>query len=330
MDDSGCFQIAGEEGLKTENMNVLCVTLHPAIDKAIRVKRLIPDEIARATVAMIYGGGKGNNVARALTRLNVPTIATGYQGGYSGKYITGELGKEGIRTEFVECKADTRTSILIQEDETGYTYAVYEPGQKVEDVEIEDLMDKFSSLLPETSLVLLCGSGQTESLSRVYGRMITAARQEGVHSLIDSSGPALEHGIQALPYMVKVNQHELGTYLGRTLDTLEKQVDAILELQKTGIEMVALSRGPEGMIGTDGKEVWSGNVSVERVINTVGCGDSLLAGVAKALLEKAALPDMIRWGIACGTANTQVRGAGFLEIATVQWLVEKAKVFKLK
>jgi fructose-1-phosphate kinase PfkB-like protein len=160
--------------------------------------------------------------------------------------------------------------------------------------------------------------------------MITFAKQQGVHCLIDSSGPALEYGIKALPYMVKVNQHELGTYLGRSLDTLEKQVEAILELHGTGIELVALSRGPEGMIGTDGKEVWSGNVSVEKVINTVGCGDSLLAGVAKALLENASLPDLIRWGVACGTANTQVRGAGFLEMATVQSLVEKATVFKMQ
>jgi 1-phosphofructokinase family hexose kinase len=310
-------------------MNVLCVTLHPAIDKAIRVKRLVPDEIARATVAMIYGGGKGNNVARALTHLKVPAIATGYQGGYSGKFITEELRKEGIRTEFVECKADTRTSILIQEDDTGYTYAVYEPGQKVEDAEIDALMDKFTSLLPETSLVLLCGSGQTDALARVYGRMITIAKHQGVHSLIDSSGPALDYGIDALPYMVKVNQHELGFYLGRTLDTLEKQVDAIIEMQKKGIAYVALSRGPEGMIGTDGKDVWSGNVKVERVINTVGCGDSLLAGVAKALLENAALADLIRWGIACGTANTQVRGAGFLELGTVHNLVEKAKIIQV-
>ena len=310
-------------------MNVLCVTLHPAIDKAVRVKRLVPDEIARATIAMIYGGGKGNNVARALTHLKVPVIATGYQGGYSGKFITGELRKEGIRTEFVECKADTRTSMLIQEDDTGYTYAIYEPGQKVEEDEIEALIQKFEQLLPETSLCLLCGSGQTDSLAKVYGRMITLAREKGVHSLIDSSGPALEYGIKAVPYMVKVNQHELGTYLGRALDNLEKQVDAILELQKIGIAFVALSRGPEGMIATDGKEVWSGKVEVKRVINTVGCGDSLLAGISKGLLDHMVLPDLIRWGISCGSANTQVRGAGFIEIETVCKLIDKAKITQL-
>jgi fructose-1-phosphate kinase PfkB-like protein len=84
-------------------MTILTITLHPAIDKVVQTGRVIPNEISRIRVTMMYGGGKGNNVARALTRLDVPVIASGFQGRHSGEFITQELEKEGIRTDFVIC-----------------------------------------------------------------------------------------------------------------------------------------------------------------------------------------------------------------------------------
>lgn len=310
-------------------MTILTVTLHPAVDKVVRTNRLIPNEISRVKIEMVYGGGKGNNVARALVHLGVPVIASGYQGGYTGAYVTQSLSEEGIRTEFVICEGVTRTSTLIQEDETGYTYAVYEPGQEVNEEEVEALVDRFKKLLDKVSLVLLCGSGQTELLASVYARMIEIARQRGVRCLLDSSGGALEKGIEALPYMVKVNEHELSGYFGRKLADRNSQVKALLELQARGIPLAAISRGPEGMIATDGKEVWEAKVAVDRVVNVVGCGDSLLAGIAKALSENGDLKEIVRWGVSCGTANTQVRGAGFIEMETVQALLPRVQLQQL-
>ena len=112
-------------------MTILTVTLHPAIDKVLRVPALRPNEIARCTIEMVHGGGKGNNVARALTRLGVPVIASGYQGGHTGAFITEHLESEGIRTDFVICQQPTRTSTIVQVDETGDTFPLYEPGQQV-------------------------------------------------------------------------------------------------------------------------------------------------------------------------------------------------------
>lgn len=310
-------------------MTVLTVTLHPAVDKVVRTNRLVPNEICRVKIEMVYGGGKGNNVARALVHLNVPVIATGYQGGYSGSFITQSLSEEGIHTEFVICKASTRTSTLIQEDDTGHTFAVYEPGQEVSEEEIEALMARFEESLGKVNLVLLCGSGQTPLLGGVYARMIELARQRGVRCLLDSSGLALEKGIKARPYMVKVNEHELSAYVGRELASRSAQVKALLELQATGIPVVAISRGPDGMIATDGKEVWEAKVAVDRVVNVVGCGDSLLAGIAKVLSENGDLKEIVRWGVSCGTANTQVRGAGFIEMETVQALLPKVLLQQL-
>jgi 1-phosphofructokinase family hexose kinase len=312
-------------------MNVLTVTLHPALDKVLVIQKLNPNGINRSRVASLYGGGKGNNVARALTRLGVPAIATGFQGGHIGEFSADMLALEGITTAFVFGKAETRTSTLVQEEETGNTFALYEPGQTNDEAEIALLLEKFCASLDggDIPLCLLCGSGQTPLLAPVYATMIGLAKERGVRCLLDSSGEALRLGIDARPAMVKVNQEELAEYFHRRLDSQGEQVQAILDLQAQGIPWVALSRGKEGMIATDGEQVWEACLTMEQIVNVVGCGDSLLAGIAKSLLANEPLVECVRWGVACGTANTQVRGAGFIDLDLVQRLLPRVQLRRL-
>ena len=307
-------------------MSIITVTLHPAIDKVLRVPALHPNEIARCQIEMIHGGGKGNNVARALTRLGVPVIATGFQGGHTGAFITEHLQSEGIRTDYVICRQPTRTSTIVQVDETGDTYPLYEPGQAVTVEEIDRLREKVHSLLATARLMLLCGSGQTDLLAPVYADLIQLAIQQGVHSLLDSSGETLTLGIRARPFMVKVNRLELSGFLGRPLETLEAQIEAMLEVQRMGVGIVALSRGEAGLIATDGHQVLEGQLRMERIVNVVGCGDSQLAGIAKELLEEAPLTELVRWGVASGTANTQTRGAGRIDLELVRGLLPRVSL----
>jgi 1-phosphofructokinase family hexose kinase len=311
------------------SMTILTVTLHPAVDKFIRTPELVPDGISRVEIVSVYAGGKGNNVARALTRLGTPVIATGFQGGYTGLMMEQSLKAEGVATDFVACKAPTRTSTLIQEQETGHTFAVYEPGQVVEQQEIDALMKKITTLLEATSICLLCGSGQSEALSLVYAWMVELAEKRGVRCLVDSSGAALKNALRANPFMLKVNTEELAELVGGKLETESDQVQALLQLHARGISLVAVSRGPEGLIVTDGKEIWKAKLHMTGVINVVGCGDSLLAGIAKSLLENRPLSELARWGVACGTANTQVAGAGFIDLGLVGSLLPKVELMQL-
>lgn len=310
-------------------MSILTVTLHPAIDKVLKVQTLRPNEVHRCEIEMTHGGGKGNNVARALTRIHVPVIATGFQGGYSGAFITEHIESEGIKTSFAECREPTRTSTILQVEETGDTYALYEPGQSVTDAEIEHLYQHFQGLLGDASMVIYCGSGQTDLLAPVYARMIEMAKQMTIPTLLDSSGEALRQGINARPFMVKVNRNELSGYFQRSLDTLDQQIEAMLELQQSGIHIVALSRGEDGLIAVDGNEIWEGALKVATIVNVVGCGDSQLAGIAKQIVEGASLKELVRWGVACGTANTQVRGAGRIELNTVKEMLPRVRIVEV-
>lgn len=305
---------------------ILTVTIHPALDKIVRVPRLRPNDVARARIEMQYGGGKGNNVARALSRLGVPVIATGFQGGHSGKFVTSQLENEGIHTDFVICRAPTRTSLLIIEEETGNTYAIYEPGQRVESDEINRFRKHFFNLLKRAHMVLFCGSAQSPELAAIYFELIQAAEKRGVHCGLDSSGTALREGLKAKPYIVKINLGELSEVVGQPLSDLDVQVKALLELCRSGISLAALSRGREGLLVTDGTTCLEGVLVMDNVVNFMGCGDSLLAGMVSAILEGASLEAMVRRGVACGAANTQVVGAGFIDPVLVQQLESKVTI----
>ncbi len=307
-------------------VSILTITLHPAIDKVLRLRRLRPNDTARAEIEMVYGGGKGNNVARALTRLGIAVTASGFQGGYSGDFATRSLNDEGIHTRFVACCAPTRTSLLIHEEETRHTYAVYEPGQEVTTAEIHMLEDTFIELLPTTRLCLLCGSGQSPALAALFGSLISLAAERAIPVIVDSSGISLKECIQARPAMLKVNAEELQEGSAHPASTKSAQVEALRALHAAGIPRIALTFGEDGLLLSDGTTIWEGSLPMQNVINTVGCGDSTLAGIAKTWIEGGDAADMVRWGVACGAANTQAHGAGFIDPQMVNTLLPRVAI----
>lgn len=310
-------------------MRVLTVTLHPSVDKVLSIERLRPNDAARSTVAMTYCGGKGNNVARALRRLDCAVTAIGFQGGASGAFAAEQLRSEGVQTAFTPCSAPTRVSTIVHERQTGDTYAIYEPGQAVTEDEVRALEGQFAALLAEHAICVLCGSGQSEALSALFGRLVARARVAGVRCMLDSSGEALACGVAAVPYLVKVNLGELADYLRRPLDSEAVQVDALRGLCAQGVGIAAVSRGPDGLLLTDGQAVWQAAYRAASVVNVVGCGDSLLAGMIKAAVAGMPLCDVARWGVACGAANTQAMGAGNIAPETVSQILEAVAVTQL-
>jgi 1-phosphofructokinase family hexose kinase len=310
-------------------MTFLTVTLTPSYDVILRTPRLLPNEAMRAKVEMRYAGGKGNNVARALSRLGERVTATGFQGGYTGVLSKDQLSSEGVTVDFVECSGPTRTTVVVHETDTDFTYVINEPGQVVESDEAAKLLEKFGQHIATSNLCLLCGSGQAPATQHLYAEMIQIARQYQVNCLLDSSGPALRQGIEAKPYVLRVNAEELGDYLERPLTNQAVRLQALQDLVASGIQMVAISMGEEGMLATDGSENWHAHLRMQRVTNIVGCGDSTLAGMALAIKSGLELREILRWGVACGAANTQTPGAGFIQNEAVEKLLPQVALQQL-
>jgi 1-phosphofructokinase family hexose kinase len=308
---------------------ILTVTLHPALDKILRLQKLRSNDIARATIEMQYGGGKGNNAARALHNLGTPVIATGYQGGTIGEWIIQNFASEGVETNFLRCAAGTRTSLMLIEEETNDTFAIYEPGQQVTPDEIEAFKAHFITLLPNATMALFCGSAQTAPLAQLVKELITLAEAKGVKCALDGSGLALKEGVKANPSLLKVNREELSELVDHPLTDESDQVKAMLEMRRRGISIVALTRGKNGLLITNGQDFLEGILVMDNVVNVMGCGDSTLAGMAKGISENASLEEVARLAVACGAANTQVIGAGFISPTLVKTLTNQVLIRRL-
>ncbi|MDW8064550.1 MAG: 1-phosphofructokinase family hexose kinase [Anaerolineae bacterium] len=305
---------------------VITVTVNPALDRILLAQELRPDTVNRVQVLMEYGGGKGNNVARALHRLGVPVLAFGFQGGETGLIAQRIFREEGIPTHFVACHHSTRISTLLFDNTNQRGYILYEPGQTVNSEEMAKLKAEFMQVIKGFQVALFCGSVQSKALADLIVELISIANQLGIVCVLDSSGIGLREGIKARPFMVKVNSEELGELVGKRLETRTQLIDALLQVRRQGVEIVAVTQGEGGLMVIDDKSLWQGTLKMDNVINVMGCGDSLLAGMIYALVNRRSLPDMVRWGVACGAANTQVFGAGFIQRAVVEELLPQVKL----
>jgi 1-phosphofructokinase family hexose kinase len=294
-------------------MNVVTVTLHPTLDRVIRVAHLIPDHPVIAEVVCSYGSGKGNNTARTLLRLGIPVTATGFQGGKTGEYSRERLEAEGIATSFVHCNNPTRISTIIYDTQSGNHYPIYEPRQAVSGAEADELLELFDTIISNFDLCLLCGAGEGPELNTLYQQMIAIAFRKKIRSFLDSSGESLSNGLKAKPFLTKINLGELSEYANHELLNEEDQIKALKEIIRSGVRLAAVSDQENGLLASNGEQTWRGKLVVKNIINTIGCGDAMLAGMAAAVLQNLSLDEIVRWGVACGTANTQNLGAGFIQ-----------------
>lgn len=306
---------------------ILTLTFHPSLDKVLQVSLQNPTHSLRGRVVRIYVGGKGNNVARVLTRFGVPVLATGFQGGYTGRWAKTLMRAEGIPHLFISCKAETRWAVMVVANSAGRAYTIQEETlPNIQPEEEEELRQKVFSRLSKAKAAVFCGPVGSPSLAATLAEGIRQARAQDIWTVLDSTGLGLQQGIPQRPDMVRMHQEELAQWSGRSLGSLEEVLREIRSLHDQGIPWAAVSLNHDGLLLSDGRRVWHGALPMARVLTTWGSEDALLAGMLFAWYQGKEPEDWVRWGVACGVANTQVLGAGFLDLPQVQTLVPKVVI----
>lgn len=281
----------------------LTVALNAAIDVTYLLDGLAIGRIH--TVAELHraAGGKANNVARVLRTLGEPVTATGFAGGHAGAFIASELRRLQIEAQFEEIPGESRTCLAMV-DRIGRTLTeVREKGPTIPPGAAAAFLDRFRRLLSGAGAVVLSGSLPPGLPGDYYAQMIAAARAQGVYTLLDSSGAALQSGVQAGPSLVKPNREELAAWAQTELPDLAAVRAAAERLRAAGAEAVAVSLGEEGLLYSGPQGSWIARPPAVRALNTVGSGDSLVAGFISGLLQGLEVPESLRLGVACGTAN---------------------------
>lgn len=309
---------------------LLTVTLNPAIDKLYTVDRLTDFTVMRAREVVATAGGKGLNVSRVASLLGVPVRAMGFVGGHSGAYLRELLAGTDIQCAFTEAAGETRTCINVKDLSTGRHTEFLEPGAPVSGAEYECFLSAYRLALAEAEAVTLSGSLPRGMPGDCYRTLVSLAREAEVPVLLDASGDALCLGVEAGPTVVKPNADELEQLLGAPAVGERQVLAALHALRRRGIKTAVASLGKRGALAVGPEGVFRAVPPEIQAVNTVGCGDSMLAGLALMEMGKTPLPEGLRTATALAAANALSPGTGDLAPQDFKRLLPLVKIEKLE
>lgn len=298
---------------------VYTITLNPALDYVMKVGKLRYDDINRSKSEEIYYGGKGINVSVILTRLGVHNKALGFVAGFTGRKLEQMLVDEGIDCDFNRLSnGQTRINVKIKADTE---LDVNASGPDISEDDIKDLMDKLDDI-GENDYLVLAGSIPSTLPDDIYERILSRLQSRGVNFIVDATGDLLKKALPYKPFLVKPNHHELGDLFGVETKTEEDIVKYARKVQEMGARNVLVSRAKDGatLIDENAKVTTFANVDGE-LVNSVGCGDSMVAGFVAGYINKKDYAYALKLGAACGNAT-----AFSEELATAD---EIKKVFEI-
>ena len=308
---------------------IYTLTLNPAVDRELTVPKLEHNSVLRASAARVDAGGKGFNVSRALSALDVPSVAVGIVGGTAGQLLRQILGVLGVQTEFVWVEGETRTNVsIVSETQPGYI-KVNETGPLVPAAKQDELTDKIAALAQPGDLWVLSGSLPPGVPVSIYATLITLLNARGARVVLDSSGEALRLGCAARPFLVKPNAEEAGQITGLPLATNADIAALAGAVQALGAHNVVISRGKQGALLRTPDGVWLAQSPVIKEVNPVGAGDAMVGGLVAALARGLALPGALSWGLASGAAAASLSGTAMGSQALVAQLQTQARVAPL-
>lgn len=307
---------------------ILTVTLNPTLDKLYIVDNFEKGEITRVGEVINTPGGKGLNVSKVLSLLGDETVATGFLGGYTGEYLRHLLSKSDVLADFVETDCETRTCINIRTGDEIHTQFL-ESGNEISSGALEEFLSKYRELVKKASMVVISGSATKGVPLTFYTDLILYAKSQGKKVILDTSNELLRKNIGATPTLIKPNTDELEQLFNRKITDVDDIIASAQKLRGLGIEAVAVSMGEDGAVLVCEQGVYRGIPPKITPVNTVGCGDSMVAGFAHSFLKNAAPEEALRFAIALSAANALSIKSGDFNKEDFCNLYGEVKVYKV-
>ncbi|MBP2637029.1 MAG: 1-phosphofructokinase (fructoso 1-phosphate kinase) [Firmicutes bacterium] len=309
--------------------SVVTVTLNPAIDKTVVVEKLNVGGLNRVQSVRMDPGGKGINVAKVLNQFGVRVTAAGLIAGTQGQNLLNYLSLEKIAASFLPIAGETRTNLKIVDNSSNCTTEINEAGFVVGYTEIDRFKTQLSELLNDAAYLVLSGSLPPGVGTGIYRELVELAKGKGVKTILDADDAALLEGIQAAPFAIKPNIHELEKLAGIELADDREVIRAARTILAQGIELIIVSMGSQGAIIMDKTATY--RVRTEPIVpqSTVGAGDSMVAVLAYSLLNRYSLEETAQWVTAAGTVTASKPGTQVCSLAEVRQFIDKVKINRL-
>ena len=291
---------------------IYTVTFNPAIDYVVRLDApLEVGEVNRAGGEDCVLGGKGINVSGVLAQLDCPSVALGFVAGETGAWLERGLEKQGLETDFVHLEQGmTRINVKIK---AGQETELNGAGPDIPESAVRQLEEQLDAL-NENDILILAGSIPRSLPQDTYERLLARLQGKGVRAVVDATRDLLVNVLQYRPFLIKPNNHELGEIVGRELKTDAEIIVAARALQEKGACNVLVSMAGDGAILVDetGK-VHRIGCPRGKVVNSVGAGDSMVAGFVAGWMQTGSYDMALRLGTACGSATAFSLGLAIRE-----------------
>ena len=281
---------------------IYTVTFNPAIDYVVRLDApLEVGAVNRAKGEDCVLGGKGINVSGVLAQLGHKSVALGFVAGETGAWLERGLAAQGIATDFIRLEQGmTRINVKIK---AGQETELNGAGPDIPERAMQQLEEKLDAL-NENDILILAGSIPQSLAQDTYERLLARLDGKGVRCVVDATRDLLVNVLQYHPFLIKPNNYELGEIVGRELATDEEIIAAARTLQAKGARNVLVSMAGDGALLVDESgEVHRIGCPKGRVVNSVGAGDSMVAGFVAGWLQSGSYTQALRLGTACGSAT---------------------------
>ena len=285
---------------------IYTVTFNPALDYVAAVEHFTLGSVNRTIRENIFYGGKGINVSALLANLGYRSTALGFIAGFTGREIERGVRSLGFDSDFIQVeKGMSRINVKLKSDQESEINGM---GPEITAGDVEQLFQKLSYLMKGDVLVL---SGSIPAANDIYQRIMERLDGRGIRMVVDAEKDLLLKVLKYHPFLIKPNNHELGQMFGLELKTEEEIILHARKLREQGAVNVLVSMAGNGaiLVAEDGS-VHRQGVARGTVKNSVGAGDSMVAGFIAGYLEKGDYAYALKLGTACGGATAFSDGIG--------------------
>jgi 1-phosphofructokinase len=302
---------------------IYTVTLNPSIDYFIELDEFLVGELNRIKTDRKSPGGKGINVSTVLQNVGVESVALGFIGGFTGQFLIDTLTAKNINTDFVTVEGDTRINVKLHSDvETEINGA----GPQITSNELEQLLEKFDQM-KKGDVVVLAGSIPASLPSTLYQQVAVKLQDKEVKVVVDATRDLLVEVLPYQPFLIKPNHHELGEIFGVEIKNAEEAIPYGKKLIEMGAQHVIVSMADKGSLLFVDDEVFFANIPKGKLVNSVGAGDSVVAGFIASYSKEQVSTDAFRFGATAGSATAYSEGLATEEI--INELISQVQVKKI-
>ena len=280
---------------------IYTVTFNPSIDYIVSVDHFRPGIVNRTVSELVFPGGKGINVSMVLKNLGFDSVALGFMAGFTGHEIVRLLDERGVRSDFITVsKGMSRINVKLRSDEESEINGM---GPAIGEDDIRRLYNQLDAL-KDGDILVLAGSIPAVMPESMYMDIMRYLKDRKLRIVVDATKDLLRNVLQYHPFLVKPNNHELGEIYGVELRTKEEVIPYAKKMQEEGARNVLVSMAGEGalLVAEDGR-VYQSMPPVGEVKNSVGAGDSMVAGFLAGLLKSGDYEKAFFTGLCTGSAS---------------------------